>query len=76
MKTADITAVAIGTSRAKVERARVVLANPDEASAVRKGEKTIHQAAKDAMTRRTAPSSPKTKPRRQSKATAMTERTL
>ena len=73
MKTADITADAIGTSRAKVERARAVLANPDEATAVRKGEKTIHQAAKDAMTKRTAHSSPKTKPRRQSKATAMTD---
>ena len=53
MKTAYITAIAIGTSRAKVERARVVLANPDEASAVRKGEKTIHQAAQDVKTRRT-----------------------
>jgi ParB-like chromosome segregation protein Spo0J len=53
MKTADITAAAIGTSRAKVERARAVLADPDEATAVRMGEKTIHQAAQDAKAKRT-----------------------
>jgi ParB family chromosome partitioning protein len=53
MKTADITADAIGTSRAKVERARAVLADPDEATAVRRGEKTIHQAAQDAKAKRT-----------------------
>lgn len=53
MKTADITAEAIGTSRAKVERARAVLADPAEATAVRKGEKTIHQAAQDIRGKRT-----------------------
>jgi ParB family chromosome partitioning protein len=73
MKTADITAAAIGTSRAKVERARSVLADPEEATAVRKGEKTIHQAARDAKTKRAAHSSLKTKPRRQLKAAAMTD---
>lgn len=46
-KTADLTADAIGTSRAKVERARVVLSDPDEAATVRRGEKSIHQAAED-----------------------------
>jgi len=51
-KTADITADAIGTSRAKVERARVVLSDPEEAAAVLRGEKTIHQAAKAAKTKR------------------------
>ncbi len=44
-KTADITADAISTSRAKIERAQVVLADPEEAAAVRDGTKTIHQAA-------------------------------
>jgi ParB family chromosome partitioning protein len=51
-KSADITADAIGTSRAKVERARVVLSDSDEAAAVRRGEKTIHQAAEDAKTKK------------------------
>jgi len=58
MKTADITAAAIGTSRAKVERARTVLAYPEESSAVRMGEKTIHQAAQDIRAKRTS-NSPK-----------------
>jgi ParB-like chromosome segregation protein Spo0J len=60
-KTAEITADAIGTSRAKVERARVVLSDPDEATAVRRGEKTIHQAAeaaKAAKAKRTTHSAP------------------
>lgn len=56
-KTADLTADAIGTSRAKVERARVVLSDPDEAAAVRRGEKTIHQAAEDAKAKK-APEKP------------------
>ncbi len=51
-KTAEITAEAIGTSRAKVERARTVLADPEEAAAVRRGDKTIHQAAHDAKAKR------------------------
>jgi ParB-like chromosome segregation protein Spo0J len=51
-KTAEITAVAVGTSRAKVERARVVLSDPDEAAAVQRGEKTIHQAANAAKAKR------------------------
>jgi ParB-like chromosome segregation protein Spo0J len=51
-KTAEITADAIGTSRAKVERARVVLSDPDEAAAVRRGDKTIHQAAQGAKAKR------------------------
>jgi hypothetical protein len=68
-KTAEITAEAIGTSRAKVERARAVLADPDEAAAVLSGEKTIHQAAHDAKARRTTKST--AKPQRRSKATAM-----
>ena len=50
-KTAEITADAIGTSRSKVERARAVLAVSEEAAAVRRGEKTIHQAAQDAKAR-------------------------
>ena len=59
MKTADITAEAIGTSRAKVERARAVLADPDEALAVRNGEKTIHQAAQEIRTKRASNSTPR-----------------
>jgi ParB family chromosome partitioning protein len=51
-KTAEITADAIGTSRAKVERARVVLSDPVEAAAVRRGEKTIHQAAEATKAKR------------------------
>lgn len=45
-KTAELTADAIGTSRAKVERARTVLADPEATEAVRRGEMlSIHQAA-------------------------------
>jgi ParB family chromosome partitioning protein len=51
-KTAEITADAIGTSRAKVERARVVLSDPVEAAAVRRGDKTIHQAAEATKAKR------------------------
>ena len=72
-KTAEITAEAIGTSRAKVERARVVLSDPEEAAAVRSGTKTIHQAAHDSKAKRTAKSSTKSKPKRRSKATGMTD---
>lgn len=54
-KTAEVTADTIGTSRAKVERARTVLSDPEEAAAVRRGEKTIHQAAEDAKAKRAAP---------------------
>ncbi len=52
-KTAEVTADTIGTSRAKVERARTVLSDPEEAAAVRRGEKTIHQAAEAAKAKRT-----------------------
>ncbi len=51
-KTAVITADAIGISARKVERARAVLSDPVEADAVRRGEKTIHQAAETAKARR------------------------
>jgi len=43
-KTSAITADAIGISARKVERARAVLSDPEEAAAVRRGEKSIHQA--------------------------------
>jgi ParB family chromosome partitioning protein len=72
-KTAEITAEAIGTSRAKVERARTVLADAEEAAAVRRGDKTIHQAAHDSKAKRTTKSSTKTKPRQRSKTTAMSD---
>jgi hypothetical protein len=72
-KTATITADAVGISARKVERARVVLSDLEETAAVRRGEKTIHQAAEAAKAKRTAHSSPKAKPRRQAKAAAMTE---
>jgi len=58
-KTAAITADAIGISARKVERARKVLSDPEEAAAVRRGEKTIHQAAESAKTKRAAPSTPR-----------------
>jgi ParB family chromosome partitioning protein len=72
-KTADITADAIGTSRAKVERARAVLADPDEAAAVLSGTKTIHQAARDAKARREAKSFTRPQSRRRSKVIALTD---
>ncbi len=57
-KTAEVTADTIGTSRAKVERARTVLSDPEEAAAVRRGEKTIHQAALAAKAKRAASPAP------------------
>jgi ParB-like chromosome segregation protein Spo0J len=57
-KTAAITADAVGISARKVERARVVLSDPDEAAAVRRGDKTIHQAAEAAKAKRATPSAP------------------
>ncbi len=57
-KTAELTADTIGTSRAKVERARAVLSDPEEAAAVRRGEKTIHQAALAAKAKRAVPQAP------------------
>ena len=57
-KTAEVTADTIGTSRAKVERARAVLSDPEEATAVRRGEKTIHQAAEAAKAKRAIPPAP------------------
>ncbi|HOY89663.1 MAG TPA: hypothetical protein PKZ09_07815 [Bacillota bacterium] len=55
-KTAAVTADAIGISARKVERARTVLSDPEEANAVRRGEKTIHQAAVAAKAKRGVPS--------------------
>lgn len=52
-KTAATTAEAIGISVRKVERARTVLSDSEEAAAVRRGEKTIHQAAEDARAKKT-----------------------
>jgi ParB family chromosome partitioning protein len=72
-KTADITADAIGTSRAKVERARAVLADPEEAAAVRRGEKTIHQAAESAKAKRHAKSPTRPQSRRRSIITTLTD---
>jgi len=57
-KTAEVTADTIGTSRAKVERARAVLSDPEEAAAVRRGEKSIHQAAEAAKAKRVVPQAP------------------
>jgi ParB family chromosome partitioning protein len=57
-KTAAITAGTLGTSASKVERARVVLSDPDEATAVRRGDKTIHQAAEAAKAKRATHSAP------------------
>lgn len=57
-KTAEVTADTIGTSRAKVERARTVLSDPEEAAAVRRGEKSIHQAAETAKAKRVVPAAP------------------
>lgn len=57
-KTAEVTADTIGTSRAKVERARAVLSDPEEAATVYRGEKTIHQAAEAAKAKRVVPPAP------------------
>lgn len=72
-KTAEVTADTIGTSRAKVERARTVLSDPEEAAAVRRGEKTIHQAAEAVKARREAQSRQKTESRRRPRTLAMTD---
>ncbi len=50
--TSELTAEAVGISNAKVKRARAVLADPKQTAAVLAGEKTIHQAAQDAKTKR------------------------
>jgi ParB-like chromosome segregation protein Spo0J len=52
--TSELTAEAVGISNAKVKRARAVLADPRQTAAVLAGEKTIHQAAQDAKTKRVA----------------------
>lgn len=57
-KTAAITAGTLGTSASKVERARVVLSDPEEVAAVRRGDKTIHQAAEAAKAKRAIRSGP------------------
>jgi ParB family chromosome partitioning protein len=57
-KTAAITADSIGVSARKVERARAVLSDPEEAAAVRRGEKTIHQAAEAAKAKRAVTPAP------------------
>jgi len=54
-KTAAITADTVGISARKVERARTVLSDLEEAAAVRRGEKTIHQAAEAAKAKRAVP---------------------
>lgn len=51
-KTAVVTGDAIGISARKVERARVVLSDPDASAAIRRGEKTIHQAPEDAKAKK------------------------
>lgn len=45
-KSAQKTAEIVGTSRAKVEKARSVLADPEEKEAVLDGKKSIHQASR------------------------------
>lgn len=72
-KTAKVTADTIGTSRAKVERARAVLSDPEEAAAVRRGEKTIHQAAEAAKAKRQAKSPAGPRSRRRSNITPLTD---
>ncbi len=67
-KSAEITAEAVGTSRAKVERARAVLADPEAAAAVRRGDKSIHQAAEAAKARRDTQHPPAKKRPRSPKA--------
>jgi ParB-like chromosome segregation protein Spo0J len=71
-KSASLTADAIGTSRTKVERARLVLSDLEESAAVRRGDKTIHQAAEAAKVKRdfiSGPSSAGSKQRHRSKTT-------
>jgi hypothetical protein len=47
-KSAQKTAEIVGTSRAKVERARTVLSDPKEKEAVLSGKKSINKASEDA----------------------------
>jgi hypothetical protein len=51
-RSATITAAAIGTSPDKVKKARVVNADPEEREAVRRGEKSLNQAAKAARAKK------------------------
>jgi hypothetical protein len=59
-ETSALTAELAGTSKAKVERFRSVLSDPEEAAAVRSGAKTINQAAETVKAKRSKPSSPRT----------------
>ena len=59
IKTAQITAEAVGTSTRTVEAVRTILADPEEAAAVRSGAKSINQAAKDARGKSSKPSAPR-----------------
>jgi ParB-like chromosome segregation protein Spo0J len=72
-KTAAITADAIGISSRKVERARAALSDPEEAAAVRRGEKTIHQAAEAAKAKRQAKSPTRPKSRRRWEITTLAD---
>jgi|GEM_PF-1574099 ParB family chromosome partitioning protein len=51
-KTAEDTAKTVGVSVRQIEKIRAVLRHPEEAVAVRKGEKTINKAEKDAKLKR------------------------
>ena len=59
-ETSALTAELAGTSKAKVERFRTVLSDPEEAAAVRSGAKTINQAAETVKAKRSKPSAPRT----------------
>jgi hypothetical protein len=72
--TSELTAEAVGISNAKVKRTRAVLADPKQTAAVLAGEKTIHQAARDAKAERSSKLSLITKPHNQSKVTSMTDK--
>lgn len=49
---AEQTAKIVGTSQAKVERARTVLADPEEKTLVLQGKKSINRASQDAKEKR------------------------
>jgi len=58
-KSAAQTAKIVGTSQAKVERARTVMSDPEAETAVLSGEKSIHQATQEVKAKRGKTAKPK-----------------
>jgi hypothetical protein len=61
-KSAEKTAKIVGVSPRTVERARTVLADPEEKAALLQGKKSIHKASQDAKEKRRAAAVTETSP--------------